>query len=182
MSARLVLLAAVLLSITLITGCASQGRYAGMQLSYEHAVAIDDMLQATKADEIALRGVHLRLKQLAVQDPENSELVKDGLKVVDEDFMIKKMIPVYAKYFTEQQALEIASFYKRKTGKKYTELVANPNIPPEKYKGYLTYKERTELADFFESDTGQTMLQAAPRIRRDLIEIGKAIGNELSQQ
>ena len=180
MSVRLLLLTANMLLITLIAACANQGRYAGMQVGLEHAVAIDNMLQATRADEIALNSVHLRLKQLAVQDPENSELVKDGLKVVNKDFMIKKMIPVYAKYFTEQQAIEIASFYQRKTGRKYTELVANPDIPAEKYQDYLTYKERSELTSFIESDTGQVMLQAAPRIRRDLVEIGKAIGDELS--
>lgn len=170
------------LGLALSGGCANSSRYAGIGVDIEHAKAIEGMLYATNAVNIALKSVHLRLKQLAVTDPENAEIVKDGLKIVDENYMVRKMIPIYAKYFNREQAAEIARFYNRKTGQKLTELAGKSTISSDSYDRYLSHKERSEVNEFLDSNAGQLMMQASPRIRTDLSALGKQIGEQLSQQ
>ena len=133
------------LGIAMVGGCAMGNKSAMDQLTPEHRAAIRRLLDATGAADIAVKNMHVRLKALAAQDPAVSEVVYDSLKLVDEDYMTEKMTPVYARYFDTENAVEIAKFYERKTGRKYAELAARRDIPSSKYDRYLTYKEKVEL-------------------------------------
>ena len=169
------------LGIAMVGGCAMGNKSAMDQLTPEHRAAIRRLLDATGAADIAVKNMHVRLKALAAQDPAVSEVVYDSLKLVDEDYMTEKMTPVYARYFDTENAVEIAKFYERKTGRKYAELAARRDIPSSKYDRYLTYKEKVELERFFTSDAGRLMVDVAPDINKALKELGKEIGDELSR-
>ena len=169
------------LGIAMVGGCATGSRSAMDQLTPEHKAAIRRLLDATGAADIAVENMHTKLKALAAQDPAVSEVVYDSLKLVDEDYMTEKMTPVYAQYFDTENAVEIAKFYERKTGRKYAELAARRDIPSSKYDRYLTYKEKVELERFFASDAGRLMVDVAPDINKALKELGKEIGDELSR-
>ena len=169
-----------LLVTAMVGGCATGDRGAMDQLSPEHEAAIRRLLDATGAVDIAVKNMQAKLKALAAEDTAVAEVVYDSLDLVDEDYMTEKMVPVYARYFDMENAVAIAKFYERKTGKKYADLAARRDIPSSKYHRYLTYKEKVELERFFASDAGRLMVDVAPDISRDLKELGKEIGDELS--
>ena len=92
---------------------------------------IVNLIEATGAKE----NMNQMFAQILSQaKPEEVEKLRIVLSV---DEVIKQIIPVYGKYFTEEELKELLTFYKSQTGRKYLTLM--PQIIQDSMKASMAY-------------------------------------------
>lgn len=162
----------VYLVFIFLAGCASSPQR-GSPESYTHEQAIGVMLADLGASELAMKSLRSAAEKNKSESPLRVEFYDCVFNSISEQTLNEMMIPVYKKYYTKEDALEIIALLSTPLGKKFRASVhnaANPGLPAVVF----TPDEDREFAKYARFFQGP----AINKMNQELKQEGKRIGTE----
>ena len=153
------------------------------ELTFDHRVAIMHLLRALHAGPLAVSAMHAGIVNAAAGDPAAEAFAQDMLGEITQEDVLERLLPIYAKYLSADDALEVARFYESPTGIKFVATITSQvNAGKEMTKANLptlTPADQTNLTIFSQSHGGRTIFQAQKSMNEEIgrmfIEWGSAI-------
>ncbi|HEY8026357.1 MAG TPA: peptidylprolyl isomerase [Burkholderiaceae bacterium] len=153
------------------------------ELALGHRVAIMHLLRALHSGPLAVTTMHAGIVNAAAGDPDAEAFAQDMLGDITQEQVLDRLVPIYAKYLSADDALEIARFYESPTGLKFVATITNqvntgktlttPNVPT------LTPADKTNLMNFAQSRGGRTIFQAQKSINEEIGRMFREWGSEI---
>ena len=163
---------AVCLVFIFLAGCASSPQGASPQ-GYSHEQAIEVMLKDLGAPALAMNGLHIAAAQSKNDSPEKAQFFDCVFNNISEQTLRDMMIPVYKKYYTKEDALEVIELLSTPLGKKFKTSVQN-TVNSSHPAAVFTPEEDREFAKYSRFFKGPVI----DKMNRELKQEGKRIGME----
>lgn len=150
--------------------------------STAHLQALTDMLRSMHADEIVRATLEQALADARQKSPGSAALMNDALASQPYDFMLKDMVQVYARYFTQAEADTATRFYATPVGKKFViamlrtipALKARYPVPPN-----FSPLEEVQGQAFLRSPVGAKLAHFPPGMQLELNAAMRATGQRM---
>ena len=86
------------------------------QITPEHKAAINHMLQAFHVEELMRFGMQKGFDNLNATDPESAAFAHELMNSITPDQIVEKLVPVYAKFYSSENAQATARFFETPAG------------------------------------------------------------------
>ncbi len=162
----------VFLVFIFLAGCATSPQ-SGSPESYTHEQAIGVMLVDLGAADLAMKSLRMAAEKSKSEAPLMVEFYDCVFNNISAQTLNEMMIPVYKKYYTKNDALEIITMLSTPLGKKFKATVhamASPGPPAVVF----TPEENREFAKYARLFQGP----AISKMNQELKQEGKRIGME----
>ncbi len=83
-----------------------------------HRAAVVHFLKAMRAQELALLGMKMAVRNLQSEDPKYGQFMAEFFEDIRAEQILEKLVPVYAKYYSPENAEAIAVFFESTAGQK----------------------------------------------------------------
>jgi len=159
----------VAMLLTLLLASATAGTK--LDIAPSHQAAIARMLTASKGDQQVLAGLMNELEQLRVSHAPGQANLREFIDAIQPGQITEHIIPVYAKYFTREDAESLANYFETPGGFKvinamYNNVKTGSNMWLDSV--LLTTPERSALIAFLKTSAGKKFFQPSLPLQEDI--------------
>ena len=165
-------LSIVCLFVVFLAGCASSPQSRAPE-SYTHEQAIEVRLANLGASDLAMKSLRIAAEKSKSETPLRVEFYDCVFDNINAQTLNEMMLPVYKKYYTKEDALEIIALLSTPLGKKFKTSVQNA-ASPDQPAVVFTPEENREFAKYARLFQGP----AITKMNEELKQEGKRIGME----
>lgn len=155
------------------------------EVTLEHQAAIKHMLKAFHAEELTRLGMQKGFDNLYATDPESAAFTHELMDSLTPDQVVEKLVPVYAKFYTSENAQATARFFETSAGVKMCnamlrDLSMGKRLALEKIQ--FSPPEQRTIAEFSQSPAGLAFGRSQAKINEEGGLAVRALSSEIIQQ
>jgi hypothetical protein len=169
---------AIFISLALVA--VSSFAQEGQELTQAHKATIERMLKGLHAGEIAQIGMKQGFDALEASDPQSAAFAHQIMDGITPSQFLQKLVPVYAKFFSIDDAQAIARFFETPAGIKVSETMLQAfAVGKRPTFEHLSSADRLALGAFEQSHAGQMFGRSGTGIRAETGHMFQDLGQEI---